>query len=303
MNERLKQVALIGATACGKSELALKIAKRLDAYILSIDSLAIYKEIDIASAKPSKEELAQVPHFGIDLLLPNEHFSAVRFISLYKELAKRALRESRPLILVGGSSFYLKTLIDGISPLPRLSKSNKEKLDYLLRDLHSAYSLLQKRAPKSAAKISSSDRYRIQKYLTILLETGKEPLEYFKNNPPRSILSEPMPIYELYRERGELRERIAKRTKAMLLKGLIDEVAYLEWRYTRAPQSMKAIGIVEVLDYLDGRLNYSKLEEKIATNTARLAKRQNSFNKSQFKSIVRANYSTIYKEILKVLES
>ncbi|ADV45445.1 tRNA (adenosine(37)-N6)-dimethylallyltransferase MiaA [Nitratifractor salsuginis] len=297
MKDPLKQIALIGPTASGKSALALELAERFHGYILSIDSLAIYKEIDIASAKPTREELARVPHFGIDLLRPDEPFDVTRFIALYKQAARQAALESKPLILVGGSSFYLKALIDGVSPLPEISEETSQTVDRLLQNLSDAYRLLQERAPHTAARISPQDRYRIEKSLLILLETDEEPLEYFKRNPPVSPVSLPLPLYEVSRERSELRERIALRTTQMLEKGLIDEVARLESHYGRAPQSMKAIGIAEVLDYFDGRLNRCELAEKITTNTARLAKRQSTFNRSQFVYVRRDVPEALYREI------
>jgi tRNA dimethylallyltransferase len=302
MKESPRQIALIGPTASGKIALALELADRYDAYILSIDSLAIYREIDIASAKPSREELQRIPHFGIDLLRPDQAFDVTKFISLYQEAYEWAVRESKPLILVGGSSFYLKALIDGVSPLPPISEEISERVRELLQDLPEAYRLLCKIAPRSAERIAAQDRYRIEKALLITLSTGEEPAEYFTKHPPRSPIHAPLPIYEVQREREELRQRIRLRTKAMLSAGLIDEVSRLEAHYGRSPQSMKAIGIVEVLDYFDGRLNRSQLVEKISTNTARLAKRQNTFNRSQFGKVICGTPKELFKEITKAWE-
>ncbi|HFB53666.1 MAG TPA: tRNA (adenosine(37)-N6)-dimethylallyltransferase MiaA, partial [Sulfurimonas autotrophica] len=109
----MKQLAIIGPTASGKSDLAIKIAKQMNAYILSIDSLSIYKEIDIVSAKPSREELEEVEHFGINEIYPNEHFSVEIFIKLYEDVVQRCKKEEKNLIIVGGTSFYLKSLLDG----------------------------------------------------------------------------------------------------------------------------------------------------------------------------------------------
>ncbi len=114
----MKELALIGPTASGKSDLALRLALEHNAYILSLDSLSIYKEINIASAKPSKEELSQVDHFGIDLIYPDEAFSVGIFARLYKEIKLRCEKEEKNLIIVGGSSFYLRTLIQGLSVIP-----------------------------------------------------------------------------------------------------------------------------------------------------------------------------------------
>ena len=272
--------AIVGPTASGKSDLALELAQKIGGVILSVDSLAVYKEIDIASAKPSKEELSLVRHFGIDELYPDEKFSAIEFIKQFKEAKNWAKEHGKSLIIVGGTSFYLKVLTQGISDLPKIDNSVKEKTETLLANLSSAYEALQKIDPKYAANIAPGDKYRIEKALSIYYATNTPPSRYFKENPPKPI--EPnLPIYEIKIERELLRERIRVRTAKMLQKGLIDEVAYLEQKYGRTPQSMGAIGIKEVLDYFDGIYSRQELEEKITVNTARLAKRQVTFNKSQ----------------------
>ena len=272
--------AIVGPTASGKSDLSLELAQKLNGVILSVDSLSVYKEIDIASAKPSKEELKKVLHFGINKLYPNEKFSVIEFLNYYKEAKGYAKKHNKSLIIVGGTSFYLKVLTKGISTLPKISNSVEKEVENMLLNLSDAYNFLKEIDPIYAKNIKANDRYRIQKALNLYLQTKIKPSEYFKANPPKPI--EPnLPIYELNIDRQELRERIKLRTKKMLNMGLIDEVAYLEHKYTRAPQAMGAIGIKEVLNYFDGIYNKKELEEKIAINTAKLAKRQVTFNKSQ----------------------
>ncbi len=297
MKAPLRQLAIIGPTASGKSALALDLAHRYGGRILSIDSLAIYREIDIASAKPSREELSLVPHYGIDLLAPDEPFDVIRFVSLYREAAEAARHDNVPLILVGGSSFYLKTLMDGISPLPPLSEEVCRRVESLILRPEEAYRSLQEYAPLTAQRLAPGDRYRIEKSLLIALQTEMEPVDYFRRHPPVSPITEPLPIFEIDINREALRRRIALRTDAMLRAGLVDEVAALEKRYGRSPQSMKAIGIVEVLEYFDGRLDYRQMREKIVTNTARLAKRQRTFNRSQFQKVTRGGIEELKREI------
>lgn len=298
----VKQVAIIGATASGKSALSLELAKNHNAMILSLDSLAIYREIDIASAKPGRTERQSIPHFGINVLAPDEMFDVTCFIELYREARQRSLEESRPLIVVGGSSFYLKTLLDGISPLPKLDERNLTRLNELMSNPINAYTILKTSDPTYAARIASTDRYRIEKGLHIFLATGIPPSEHFRRSPPQSVITDPLPLYEIVRERDELRHRIRLRTEKMLSAGLLDEVAGLELRYGRAPNPMKAIGIREVLDYFDGRLDRRELKEKIIINTARLAKRQETFNRSQFDSVLRGDTDTLKKKIEEFLQ-
>ncbi len=289
--------AIVGPTASGKSDLALGLADKFHSIILSVDSLAVFKEIDIASAKPSKEELATIKHFGIDELLPNQKFSVIEFLEHFENAKTYAKEYNKGLIIVGGSSFYLKVLSQGISNLPKIEQTVKLEVQEIMGDIDKAYKLLQSIDLEYSRKITSSDRYRIEKAIEIYKVTATPPSEYFKANPPKPIVQN-LPIYEISVERETLRERINLRTSKMLDTGLIDEVAYLEYKYTREPQSMGAIGIKEVLDYFDGVYSKKELKEKIATNTARLAKRQVTFNKSQ----LNITFSGSVKDIISTLK-
>ncbi len=279
--------AIIGPTASGKSDLALKLAQKLNFEILSLDSLSIYKEIDIASAKPSKEELSLVKHFGINEIYPNEKFDVSKFIDIYKKIPHKNI------IIVGGTSFYLKTMIEGISVMPEINTQiRKEAAKY-------GYTFLNSIDPEYASKISQNDTYRIQKGIEIYLASKTPPTQYFKANPPKPILTD-IPIYEIAVQRNVLRQRIIKRTGKMFDAELIEEVAYLEKTYRdRRLPALKAIGIKEVLDYFNGKYDIKTLKEKIITNTARLAKRQQTFNKTQFKNKISAPLSELEKIILK----
>ncbi len=290
----MKELAIIGPTASGKSDLALQLAGENNAVILSLDSLSIYKEIDIASAKPSKDELAQVQHFGVDLIHPDEAFSVATFGDLYREVKAHALETDKNLIIVGGSSFYLKSLLDGLSPIPSYSEQTINTVHNMLHDLSSAYQLLSQADPAYMSSIQSNDAYRIEKMLLLYLETGQTPTAYFQANPPQAIIQN-LPIYAIDLPRETLRERIALRTQKMLAMGLVDEVTALEHRYGRAPNSLKAIGIIEVFEYLDGRICRDTMKEAIITHTAQLAKRQQTFNRTQFADAIQAPASEIYQ--------
>ena len=277
-----QQLAIIGSTASGKTALSIELAKKIDANLLSLDSLAIYKEIDISSAKPTIEERQDIKHFGIDVLYPNESFDVTTFIKLYKKAKEESIKESKNLIIVGGTSFYLNVLLKGISELPKISKEAKEKTQNLLSNLEEAYNFLSQKDPSYMKKIEKSDRYRIEKMLNLFFQTKITPTEYFKANPPKATITEKLPIYEIEVERDILRKRIELRTQKMLKDGLIDEVFYLEKTYTREPNCMKAIGIKEVLAYFDGYYTKEEMQQRIVIHTAQLAKRQRTFNKSQF---------------------
>jgi len=296
--DNIKQLAIIGSTASGKTSLGVKVAQHIDAHILSLDSLSIYKEIDIVSAKPTLKEQEGIKHFGIDYLNPNDSFDVTTFIDLYKEVYKKCQDESKNLVIVGGTSFYLKMLIDGVSNIPTISKKSRDEAQRLLLDLHKTYEMLNELDPQTMSNIKSSDRYRVEKALHIYLETKTVPSQYFENHPPIPTIESTLPIYQIDWDRETIRARIALRTKQMVKAGLVDEVAYLEKKYTREPNAMKAIGIKETLDYLDGIYTKDEMIEKITINTSRLAKRQKTFNNSQFQNVLKGTLKELEKSLL-----
>ncbi len=297
MNSKIKQLAIIGPTASGKSDLAINIAKKIDAYILSIDSLSIYKEIDIVSAKPSNEELNSVKHFGIDVLNPDDYFSVDIFINLYRDVLSTCQKENKNLIIVGGTSFYLKSLLQGLSQLPKITQTISQDVKKELADTQNYYNFLNSIDPIYMKNISKNDSYRIEKALLIYRASGVSPSKWFKLNPPKPIIKD-LDIYNIDVDRDILRERISKRTDKMLELGLIDEVCFLEKKYTRSPHAMNSIGIIEVLEYLDGKVTKKMMCENISLHTAHLAKRQQTFNKTQFKNITHAPLEKLQEIIL-----
>ena len=270
----MKEIAIIGSTASGKTALSLEIANKTNSIILSLDSLCVYKEIEIASAKPTIKERGNIIHFGIDEIFPNEEFDVIKFIELYKKAKDYAIKNDKNLIIVGGTGFYLKALIEGLS----LGIETKIKLDISQNE---AYELLYSIDKEYMQKIEKNDRYRIEKAYSIYKQTGLSPTSYFEKNPKIAVAKD-LKIFEILWEKEELKNRISQRTKIMVNSGLIDEVIFLEKKYSREPNCMASIGIIETLEYLDGKLTKQELEEKISLNTAKLAKRQNTFNKGQF---------------------
>ncbi|RLA73331.1 MAG: tRNA (adenosine(37)-N6)-dimethylallyltransferase MiaA [Epsilonproteobacteria bacterium] len=295
----MKTIAIIGPTASGKSDLALQIALKHNAYILSLDSLSIYKEIDIASAKPSQKELERVRHFGINVLSPNEHFSVATFIDLYHDAATQARLNDKNLIIVGGTGFYLKTLLNGLSEVPPISNTTRITSATIMMRPEKAYDMLYKVDQTYMKEIKPNDTYRIEKMLQLYLETDQTPTEWFKQHPPKPFIDN-IKLFEIEIDRQTLRDRIKIRTVKMAAMGLIDEIARLEHKYTRYPNSMKAIGIIEVLDYLDGIVSKEEMIELIATHTGQLAKRQQTFNRNQFSDKKVLSVAMIEKEANKI---
>lgn len=287
----MKELAIIGTTASGKTALSLEIANKTNSIILSLDSLCVYKEIDIASAKPTKIERGDIVHFGIDEVFPNEKFDVIEFLNLYKNAKEYAEKNMKNLIIVGGTGFYLKALVDGISD----GLKENTNLDMSLND---AYNLLYSLDKDYMQKIEPNDKYRVEKAYSIYKQSGLTPSQYFLKNP-KIALSPNLPIFEILWEKDELINRISLRTKQMIKSGLIDETIYLEKKYTRAPNCMSSIGIIETLKYLDGKIDKKSLEDKIIQNTLKLAKRQNTFNKGQFTNRVSNIIPSLNSEIIK----
>ena len=288
----MKQIAIIGPTASGKTGLAIDMAYQTNSVILSLDSLSVYKEIDIASAKPTKAERGDIVHFGINEVYANETFDVMEFVNCYYRAYNYAKQNNQNLIIVGGTGFYLKILIEGMS----VGVDSKEPMDISTAE---AYKLLIELDPIYMQKIEQNDKYRIEKAYMIYKQSKLSPTEFFLQNPKKPIVPN-LPIFEIMWDTEELRKRIGLRTKQMINEGVIDEVLFLEKKYTRLPNCMSSIGIVETLDYLDGKLTKTQLEEKISINTARLAKRQRTFNRSQFNNKQTKNIITsLNSDILK----
>ncbi|WP_417334511.1 tRNA (adenosine(37)-N6)-dimethylallyltransferase MiaA [Halarcobacter sp.] len=287
----MKEIAIIGSTASGKTGLSLEIAQQTNSIILSLDSLSVYKEIDIASAKPTKEERGDIVHFGIDEVYPNENFDVTQFFECYKKAKIFAKENDKNLIIVGGTGFYLKALVEGLST----GIEQDIKLDIPLDE---AYELLYSIDKSYMEKIAQNDKYRIEKAYSIYKQSNMSPSEYFEKNP-KIPLAKDLEIFEIVWEREELKKRINLRTSLMMKEGIIDEVIYLEKNYRRSPNCMASIGIIETLDFLDGKLTKKELEEKISLNTAKLAKRQNTFNKGQFKNKTSNIIENLNSDIIK----
>lgn len=266
------EFALIGVTASGKSKLANSLALEFDAIVLSLDSLAVYKEISIASAKPSKEQRKNISYFGLDLISIKDHFNIALYCDEYKRAKQRAINEQRPLIIAGGSSFYLHTLLSGLSPRVNPASSYPKKEDI--------YAMMKE--SDKGAKIEANDIYRLCKWYDIYASGEKEPSVFLKQNLQDPLIKQ-LDIFELVVEKEKLLEKIAIRTKQMIDNGLIDEARYLFANFSKDLKALGSIGIKECKDFLCGLMCEQELFNKICQNTAKLAKKQRTFNK-KFKS-------------------
>lgn len=277
----IRLIAILGGSGSGKSQLGLELAQKLDCEIFSLDSLSIYQEIDIASAKPTKEELASVHHYGVNILSPLEHNNATLFCNLLQKAIEQTRQKGKEtLLIIGGSSFYLKSIIDGLSPLPQIEAKNLKAIKEKIENLSSPLEFLQSIEPN--LPFSHQDTYRIYKYLEIYFSTGLPPSIYFKQNP-KTPFPYKIEKYALSLPREVLRERITLRSEKMLKMGILDEAKTLLEKYGEKIQPFNSIGLKECKEYFEGKINSEEeLLSLISTHTAQLAKRQNTFNRTQF---------------------
>lgn len=294
----MKQIAIIGPTASGKTSLAIEVAKKTNSVILSLDSLSVYKEIDIASAKPTLAERDGIVHFGIDEICVNEKFDVIVFFEIYKKAKTFAEKNNKNLIICGGSGFYLKSLIEGISANIIASDDDILWVNDMLLDLPKSYEFLQKIDPPYSSKIYANDKYRIEKALLIYKSSNLSPTQFFEKNPKVPLVKN-LQIFEILWDKDELRVRINERTKKMFDDRLIDEVKFLISKYGKNQVPFGSIGIKEVIDFLDGKINFKECRELVEIHTAQLAKKQRTFNRGQFPNKISANLETLKKEIFK----
>ena len=277
------------------------MAKEVDAVILSLDSLAIYRKIDIASAKPSPKERGGIIHFGIDEICPDEEFNVALFINLYQKAQEYATIHNKNLLILGGTGFYLSALVDGVSKMPAISQNARDKATKEIENIEEAYNKHLEIDPHS--KIAKNDRYRLQKWYEFWFETGVAKEQYFQNNPPIPVIEKPIEIYEIEVEKEVLNERIRKRTTQMFEDGLVEEVQSLISEYGKDLQPFKAIGIKEVIEYLQGQHSLEKTKELVYLHTRQLAKRQRTYNRSKFEGRISAKLSELKEPLLNAFKS
>lgn len=290
--------AILGTTASGKSALALRLARKFGLCIFSLDSLSVYKGVDIASAKPSTADLREICHYGIDLLSPSEKCSAGVFLQLLCDIPKNEIPK---LLLVGGTSFYLKSIIDGLSLAPKSSAFVEDYIAKIAQNKAQAHKLLRQIDSDFAAKISPNDRFRIAKGLQIYFLTNQTPSVFFAQNP-RQKLPFNIKIFELIKPREILREDIKIRTERMFERGLIDEVRSLRQNFSQS-QVFKTIGVKEIIAFLEGKISLEGAKEAIIKNTLSLAKRQRTFNRTQFGEIPHLEAPALESALIRFYES
>ena len=273
--DKPKVIVICGPTASGKTSLSISLAKKINGEIVSCDSMQIYKEMDIGSAKPTVEEMQEIKHYLVDFVSPEKRYS----VSEYKEDASKAIEEiinkGKTPIIVGGTGLYLNSLIYNIQynemevDLNYRRELEKEAEEYGLEVL---YNRAKEIDPEAMEKVSANDEKRITRVLEIYNATGRNKTELEKKS--RKEVPYNYLIFGINMERSILYDRINKRVDIMLEQGLIEEVKNLINKYSNMPTAMQGLGYKEVKEFLDGNISKEEMIEKIKMETRRYAKRQ-----------------------------
>jgi len=280
-----QRILILGVTASGKGRLAFELAKSLDTEIISIDSMKVYRRMDIGTAKPPKEARDQTPYHLIDVVEPSDSFSVARFLELANAAIDDIKRRNKPIVAVGGTSLYIKTLLYGLFEGPGADEQIRAELKAQAQTegLQLLYEQLQKNDPDAASRISSNDARRIIRALEVYRLTGK-PISSFQSQWNQSS-SDEWTIIGLRREKTEESKRINVRVKKMIDAGLVDEVKrLLAEPKPLSNQARCAIGYAEIIDHLAGKITLDDAIELIKKNTRKLAKQQRTWFKT-FKNV------------------
>lgn len=271
-------LVLLGPTASGKTAAVARIARALPIELISVDSALVFRDMDIGTAKPSAEEQALCPHHLIDIVSPEEAYSAARFAADARRLIGDIQARGRIPLLAGGTMLYIKALREGLSDLPEADASLRADIDARAAEqgwpaLHAELARLD---PDAAARLKPTDAQRIQRALEIVMLTGRPLAESYAKReddaplPPMTVLSlEPS-------DRAWLHRRIEQRFDQMLEQGLVGELRRLraKYRLNAGMPSMRCVGYRQVWNFLEGEVDASTMRDTGIYATRQLAKRQ-----------------------------
>lgn len=267
-----KVIFILGPTAVGKSEVAVKLAQKFGGEIISADSVQIFKGLDIGSGKVSKKEMGGIVHHGIDICEPNENFSAFEFVEFTKQKIEEINSRGKLPIVVGGTGLYVKSLVEGFN---FGGAEQDEKLRAELCEIEKKFGtkglfeILKNLAPDISEKIDRNNPRRLVRAIEIAQANGQK--------KRGNVDLDPL-VFALVLPREKLYEKINARVDKMIENGLVNEVSRLKQRgLTKEHQSMKAIGYKEVLAYLDGEIDFERMVELVKQHSRNYAKRQLTF--------------------------
>lgn len=272
MKERI--IFLVGPTAVGKTRIAGCLAKKLNAEIISCDSMQIYKGMNILTSKPPGDLRKIISHHLIDIISPDEEYNVSRYYREVSRKIKEILRKSKTPLIVGGTGMYMSILLDGIFKFGHKPSSIRSRLNQEAKEKGSGYlyDKLKDKDPVAASKIHPHDTKRIVRALEVYEATGK-PISALQKQRKGLVCEYEIKIFCLNRERHKLYQRIDERVERMFAQGLICEVKRL-LKLKLSKTARCAIGIKEVKGFLNGSLNLKQAKSLIQKNTRNYAKRQ-----------------------------
>lgn len=267
----MKGIVLAGPTGVGKTDLSLKLAKILDADIISCDSAQVYKEMNIGTAKIKESEMNGIKHYMLDVLEPREKYSVGEYQRAVDKILAQKEKEGRAVILTGGTGLYINSVVNGLSSLPENDSKLRDELMALSVD--ELYEKLLELDPEAAEKIHKNNKKRVERAVEVCLMTGKKFSVLSKENVKNNN-------YDflkvcLTRDREILYKRIDKRVDIMMNEGLLDEVTALYKKYGgEILKKINIIGYTQLIDYLEGKISLETAVEFIKRDSRHYAKRQ-----------------------------
>jgi len=283
MNILENSYIITGPTASGKTNLAIKLARHLDSEIICMDSMTLYRGMDIGTAKPTKHEQSLVKHHLVDILLPTETSNVQFWLKGATEIAQALISKGKSPIFVGGTPLYLKALMMGLFEIPEIPKNIRAELEakFPQSDFADAHRMLSDIDSDSAKRIHPNDRRRIIRALEVWQGLGKTISSLQKQweiNTNSQFQPDKIRCIWLQMPRQKLHERIHIRTKQLLKNGWVDEVLLLRQKYPNlSREASQAIGYSQISKFLDGSLSFEKMEEAINLATRQLAKKQETW--------------------------
>ena len=262
---------IAGATGVGKTDLSIRLAKKIDAEIISADASQIYKELDIGTAKITDEEMQGVKHYMIDVASPGEDYSVGDFErDVNNILNENSCKNGKNIIIAGGTGLYIRSITDGFAKLP--SKDEKIRKELESKSLDELQETLKKLDEKSYEEIDLSNKLRMVRAIEVCLLTGGK----FSELRTRNVKNNDYDFLKIFltRNRDELYDRINRRVEIMIAKGLVGEAKKVYNKYTEELHKISSIGYKELFMHFDGKITLDEAVEEIKKESRRYAKRQ-----------------------------